>query len=622
MERRLAAILVADVVDYSRAMGVDEAGTLQLLKAHRRELLEPKAARFGGRIIKLMGDGMLMEFASVVDAVAYAVDVQLAMRKRNAVLAEDKRLLLRIGINLGDVILDGDDIYGDGVNIAARLEKLAEPGGICVRRNVRNQVRDKLPLDFEDLGEIEVKNIERPIRVFRIALNEKAALVVSTDSAGPSRRSSRKYLAFALAMGSILFAVGFYWWSLSRPEFEPASVDQMVFALPDKPSIAVLPFSNVGGDDDNEYFADGITNDLITDLSRFSNLFVIAANSSFAYKGKPVKVQEVAEDLGVRFIIEGSVQRSGEEIRINAQLIDALSGHHVWAERFDRPAAEINVLADELLEKIVSRVSSRVDDVGRRLAGRKPTESLNAYELVLQGEALLDDYTSVGNEEARNKFQKATALDAQYARAFVGLSITYLREFLFGWSADGAASLAQGREIALKAVELDENDSKTHHNLGWAYLFEGQYGKALSELEKGQSLNPNDASILAENGYMLIYLGKIQEAADQIQRAIRLDPHHPDWYFDALGWAYFFLGKYEDALRTTSRISVPASGQHRLLAAIYVRLGDNEKAKEHAAKVMELEPDFEVDIFARTMPFKDRSILEDYLSALRNAGLP
>jgi TolB-like protein/class 3 adenylate cyclase len=396
MQRKLTTILATDVVGYSRLMGEDEAGTLDALKTHRRELLDPKAAQYGGRTIKLMGDGALMEFASVVDAVAFAVEIQCALRDYNADLPGDKRIDYRVGINIGDVIVEGDDIYGDGVNVAARLEGQAEPGGICMARNVYNQVKGKLDLTFEHMGEKEVKNIAEPVSIYRLLLDEKAAALVTPVVRETAKGASQWWpVAAATAVVLLLAAGGVFWWQPWKPEVEPASMERMAFPLPDKPSIAVLPFTNLSDDPNQEYFGDGLAEDLITDLSRISGLFVIARNSSFSYKGQQVKVRQVAEELGVRYVLEGSVRRAGNQVRINAQLIDATTGGHVWAERYDRDLNDIFKLQDEVIGNIVSALAIELTD--KEKAGRKTREktgNLQAHEYFLRGKQHLGRFTT------------------------------------------------------------------------------------------------------------------------------------------------------------------------------------------------------------------------------------
>jgi adenylate cyclase len=342
MERRLAAILAADVVGYSRLIEADEAGTLAALKSHRGTLIEPKIAQYHGRIVKLMGDGLLAEFPSAVEAVHCAVEIQYAMAERNGYVPEERRITYRVGINIGDIVVEDDDIFGDGVNIAARLEGLADPGGICISRPVHTQIVDKLDLTFEDLGEQQVKNIAKPVMVYRVALDTKAAALITPVVQGIARSKHRRWLVAGAAAALLVLAVGgALWWQPWAPDMEPASVERMALPLPDKPSIAVLPFDNLSGDPDQEPLSDGITEDIITELSRFRELFVIARHSTQTYKGKPVKVQKVAEDLGVRYVLEGSIRKTGNQIRINAQLIDATSGRHIWAERYDRDLSDL-----------------------------------------------------------------------------------------------------------------------------------------------------------------------------------------------------------------------------------------------------------------------------------------
>ncbi len=427
MERRLAAILAADVVGYSRLMGEDETGTLDALRAHREELIEPKIAEHEGRVVKLMGDGLLAEFPSAVEAVHCAVEIQHTMGERNAAVPAERRIVYRIGINIGDIIVEGDDIYGDGVNVAARLEGLAEPGGICVRRNVRNQVRDKLDIDFEELGEVAVKNIARPVRAFSVVLDAKAAALVTPVVQRADKPERPRWIVAAVAVIVLLFAAGgAFWWQPWAPDVQLASLERMAFPLPDKPSIAVLPFTNMSDDPEQEYFADGITDDLITDLSKVSGLFVIARNSSFAYKGKTVTIRQVAEELGVRYVLEGSVRRAGDQVRINAQLIDAMTGGHLWAERYDRDQDDLFAMQDDVIEKIVSALAVRLTDTEQEQLTRIPTDNLEAYDYYLRAEQ--EGFYNISSTGTFNRtlsfYKRAIELDPAFADAYAGYART------------------------------------------------------------------------------------------------------------------------------------------------------------------------------------------------------
>jgi adenylate cyclase len=408
MERRLAAILAADVVGYSRLIGIDEAGTLSSLKAHREELIEPKIAEHNGRIVKLMGDGLLAEFPSAVEAVRCAVQIQHFMAERNATVLDDRRITFRIGINIGDIVVEGDDIYGDGVNVAARLEGVAEPGGICARRNVRNQVRDKLDVEFEDLGEIEVKNITRPVRAFRVVLDAKSAALLTPVVPTPAKAIPRLPIVRAAGLVLLLIAVGgILWWQPWAPDVEPASITKMALPLPEQPSIAVLPFDNFSNDPEQDFLADGLTEEIITALSKTPELFVIARNSTFIYKDKSVPVRQVAEEQGVRYVLEGSVQRSGERIRINAQLIDALEGNHIWAERYDREFEDLFSLQDDITHNVATALQVTLtlgDEVSSR---RRGTSSPEAFQLAHKALWHIQQYNKEDTAKARELVKRA-----------------------------------------------------------------------------------------------------------------------------------------------------------------------------------------------------------------------
>ncbi|MEE9479700.1 MAG: adenylate/guanylate cyclase domain-containing protein, partial [Kiloniellales bacterium] len=418
MERRLTTILAADVVGYSRLMGEDEAGTLVALKAHREAAINPKIAAHNGRIVKLMGDGLLTEFASVVEAVACAVEIQGAMAERNAEVPEDRRIQFRIGINVGDVMVEGDDIYGDGVNIAARLEGLAEPGGICVARNVFNQVKGKIDTAFEDLGEKEVKNIAEPVQVYRVSLSLPETAALKTGKTAPT------------------------------------------LALPDKPSIAVLPFDNMSGDPDQAYFSDGMTEDIITELARFRSLFVIARNSSFAFRDRTTDVAEIGRQLGVQYVVEGSVRKAGNRVRVTAQLIDAATANHIWAERYDRDLDDIFAVQDEVVRTVVATLAGRLEQAGRESAKQKPPSNLGAYDFFLRGRNHFYHMTCSDNRTAQEMFAKAIELDPGYAPAHAGLAKSNFLDWFGGWSADLQASRQRGVALAEKAVALDDTDSR------------------------------------------------------------------------------------------------------------------------------------------------------------------
>jgi adenylate cyclase len=622
MERRLAAILAADVVGYSRLMGEDETGTLDALRAHREELIEPKIAEHEGRVVKLMGDGLLAEFPSAVEAVHCAVEIQHTMGERNANVPAERRITYRIGINIGDIIVEGDDIYGDGVNIAARLEGLADPGGISISRSVHTQIAGKLDLEFEDLGEQQVKNIAKPVMVYRVALDESAAALVTPVTVTPPTTGRRRWPQIAAGLGlSLVAVVGLFWWQASAPDFEPASVEKMAYPLPGKPSIAVLPFANLGNDSEQEYFADGITNDLITDLTKFDSLFVIAANSTFAYKGKPVKVQKVAEDLGVRYVLEGSVQRVGDTIRINAQLIDAVSGHHLWADRYDRKADDLFAIQNEIIKIIIGTLNLQVKDAENERAFKTPTDDLEAYDYYQRGYAYFRAWGKENNAKAREMYERAIEIDPQYARAYAGLAIVHVRHWRYDWIEDTSGSLALSLEHARKAVALDPDDYFSYWALGHAYLANGESDLSLTAYERALALNPNDPALLMEMVELLVSLGQAEQAVARAKTAMRRNPRHPDWYLWNLGWAQYFAEQHDEAVTTLQKMTEPPNLVRRTLAAALVRVGRIDEAREMITEYMKNEPEQTVaDI--RKIKYKHRPYVDKWAEDLLEAGLP
>jgi adenylate cyclase len=610
MARRLAAILAADLVGYSRLIREDEAGTLAALKFHLDELIEPKVAERNGRIVKLMGDGLLAEFPSAVEAVQCAVEIQHLVGAGSAEVPEDKRAIYRIGINIGDIIVEGDDIYGDGVNVAARLEGLAEPGGICIARNVFDEVKDKLNLTIEHLGGREVKNIAEPVTVYRVILDEKAAISVTPVVRKAAKRTSRRWVTTVAAAVILLAAAGgALWWQPWAHVVESASIERMAFPLPEKPSIAVLPFDNLSGDIDQQYFADGITEDIITALSRFHDLFVIARNSTFAYKDKPVKVQKVAEDLGVRYVLEGSVRKVDQSLRINVQLIDALSGRNVWAESYDREASASLQLQNDIVRAIVTAMAVKVEEVERQELIRATPNSFRAYDYFLRGRDL----------QVRKGFwvQDINQEVRQLQEAW-----THLYDFLFGWTDPSGPSLDRALELAHKAVSLDPSSARAHYILGYVYLYNKEHDLAAAEVDKALTLNPNEANLRAGMAGLQIYGGNPRAAIVQLRDAMRHNPHHPDWYWHFLGWAQYHAAQYDEVIEALKRVASPSAGDHRVLAATYARLGRLDEARKHAAEVLEQEPKFNLSYFRTSLPYRNKADLDNYIDALRKAGLP
>ena len=586
VQRRLAAILAADVAGYSRLMGEDEEGTLAALKAIRRELGDPKIKEHRGRIVKTTGDGLLVEFASVVDAVRCAVEVQREMALRNARVPATRRIEFRMGINLGDIIIDEHDIYGDGVNVAARLEALAEPGGVLVSRTVRDHVRDKLGFAFEDMGEQQVKNIARPVRIHRIRLAEEAGV----PSVNPS-----------------------------YPPTSPA------LALPDKPSVAVLPFTNMSSDPEQEFFSDGIAEDIITALSRYPSLFVIARNSCFTYKGRAVDVKQVGLELGVRYVLEGSLRKAGNRIRVTAQLVEAETGNHDWAERYDRDLADIFAVQDEITEAVTIAIAPAIADAELHRALRKPPGSLDAWGAYQCGLWRMSKESAEDYALAENLFQRAIDLDPNFAGGYSGLAFALHQ----------AASVFQTRSLqeaqssaetrARRAVALDGADAEARSCLGWALQARGELEGALAEIDRALVMSPNLAVAHGQRGATLIFSGRPKEGLAAVQTSIRLDPRDP---FSAIRLLHiacglYFSGEYEEAIEAAKRLirSYPDFPMiYRWPAAALGQLGRTAEAKEALDNAISLAPAaFDMYVRKRVPWFRP----EDHahlLDGLRKAG--
>jgi adenylate cyclase len=579
MERRLAAIFAADVAGYSRLIGADEEGTLTRLKAHRRELIDRKIAEHQGRIVKTTGDGVLAEFASPVKAVRCAIEVQHGMAERNADVPQAERIEFRIGINLGDVIVDEDDIYGDGVNVAARLENIAEPGAVYISRAVRDFVNDAPELVLEDLGEQPLKNIARPVQVFRIPAPDRA----------------------------------------------PSPAQTAAPAVPHKPSIAVLPFSNMSGDAEQEYFSDGMTEDLITDLSKISALFVIARNSSFAYKGRSVKVQEIGRDLGVRFVLEGSIRKAGNRVRITAQLIDAASGGHLWAERFDRDLTDIFATQDEVVEKIVGALAVNLTHGEAQRLRRRGTASVEAYETWMRARECLTRSTREGVAQAKTMYRRAIEIDQNFAVAHAGLALALIADYVSDWAEDPAQALDEAERWARRAVELNDQEPVSHMALGSVFLWRRNHEGALAECRRMIELDPNFAQGHSATGLSLMYAGRPAEALEAIAIAMRLDPHYSSIVLHFLAQTNFSLGNYEAAVEQLRRriARTPGTDSSRmLLAACYGHLGRLEEARAMWAELMQVNPDFSLAQRERVLPYKDPRDFQRIAEGLAKADLP
>ena len=557
--RRLAAIVSLDVAGYSRLMGVDDSGTLAALKAHRRELIDPKIAEHDGRIVKTTGDGLLLEFPSVVDAVRCAVDVQRGMAERNKGIAPDKRLDFRIGINVGDIIIDGDDIFGDGVNVAARLEMLAEPGGICVSRVVRDQVLDKLSFTFEDLGAQQVKNIARPVDVFRVDLGSVAPQVQGRDRRDwqrLARSTSRRWLGAAFVALLVIGATTAWYIQSSRTTYREAASVPPATMLPDRPSLAVLPFDSLGGSSENSYFADGMTDDIITDLSKLSGILVIARNSSSTYKGKSVKVQQVAKDLGVRYVLQGSVRREGDTVRINAQLVDALGGQHLWAERYDGSIRDVFALQDKVIGQIVAALAVNLTHDERTRVELAETRNPQAYDAVLRGWA----HYRQGSEDETNKaialFEQAIALDPEYARAHAAVAAASWRIVESYWESttQGGFQRAFDRMQAALVKAMRQPNALAHAVSAEFLSKQGRYKEAFTEIGKAMALAPNDPDNYLSKARILNATGRAAEAEESVRWAMRLDPLYSPEYLRTLAISLFHQQRYEEAVGTLERL--------------------------------------------------------------------
>jgi adenylate cyclase len=585
VQRRLAAILAADVVGYSRLMGADEVGTLAELKGHRKALIDPKIEEHHGRIVKTTGDGMLVEFVSVVDAVRCAIEVNRAMVERNAEVPLEKRIEFRVGINVGDIIVDEADIYGDGVNIAARLEALAEPGGICLSDDAYRQVRGKIDATFADMGEQALKNIAQPVRTWHVAMGGRPATQIDIPA-------------------------------------KPA------LPLPDKPSIAILPFENMSGDPEQEYFADGVVDEIITALSRMRLLFVIARNSTFAYKGRAVDVRQVGRDLGVRYVLEGSVRRAADRLRITAQLVDTTTGAHLWADRFDGTAEDIFDLQDQVTAKVVGAIAPKLEQVEIERAKRKPTESLDAYDYFLRGMASIHLGTDEANSEALRQFHRAIELDPGFASAFGMAAFCFVWRKTNGWMADRAQELAEAEQLARRSIELGKDDAVALCRGGHALAYVvGDVEGGAAFIDRALSLNPNLATAWYASGWIRVYLGEPDKAIEQLAHAMRLSPLDSEINRMEAGiaTAHFLSGHYDEAAlwaQKALREKPTYLTAIRIAAASHAMADRPEEARKAMSRLRQLDPALRLSNLRGRLPFRKPEDLARYEDALRKAGLP
>ena len=589
VERRLAAVLAADVAGYSRLMGIDEEGTLARLKATRKSLVDPTIAAHRGRIVKTTGDGMLVEFASAVDAARSAIEVQRGMSSQNADVQHDTRIELRIGIHVGDIIIDDNDIFGDGVNIAARLEGIADPGGICMSDDAYRQVRGKVESACDDLGLQTLKNIAEPMRAWRVQLGGHGA-------------------------------------AKARP-VSPAGQAPML-ALPDKPSIAVLPFQNMSGDPEQEYFADGMVEDIITALSHFRNLFVIARNSSFTYKGRSVDVKQVGRELGVRYVLEGSVRKAAGKVRITGQLIDAATGAHLWADRFDGSIDDIFELQDQVTSSVVNAIAPKLEQAEIERVKRKPTENLDAYDHFLRGMSVLNQWTRESNREATESFCKAIELDPNFASAYGMAAWCYVWRKANGWMNDRDVEIGEATRLAKRAVELGRDDAVALSRAGHviAYVV-GDLDSATPAIERALLLNPNLASAWNFAGWTRVLRGEPEAAIEYLARSMRLSP------LDQLGYsakgstahAHFFLGADEDASAWADK-AVQENPNYLIVnciaAASHAFAGHQEKAVQAVSRMLQIDPSLHISKIKELFPLRRPNDLAKYEKGLRKAGLP
>ena len=625
VKRKLRAILSADAVGYSRLMQENESSTIRAIEDSKR-LMSELIGQFKGRVVDAPGDNLLAEFASVVDATDCAVKIQRELKTKSADLPDKRHLKFRIGVNLGDVVQEADRIYGDGVNIAARIEGLSDPGGICISRSVYDHVKNKLELGYEYLGEHTVKNISEPVRVYRVLMEPGDVGKVIGEKRFIGRISQKTSIVALIAL--VIIAASLIGWIVYLQQsikVEPASLNKMAYPLPDKPSIAVLPFTNMSGDDEQEYFSDGITEHIITSLSKVPYIFVIARNSTFTYKNKFVKVQQIAEELGVRYVLEGSVQRSGDRVRITAQLIDAIKGRHLWADSYDRKIDDLFIIQDEIAMKIMAALQVKLSaaELGKLYSTK--TKNIKAYEKYLESYEYFWRRTEGDSLQARKLAEEAVSLDPGYGAPYVVQALTYLDDVWFYRTKSPIKSLQTAEQLIQKAIELSGNDASTHQALGMLYILSRNYDKAIVECQKAIELSPNSAESFHYYGLALRFAGRFNEAISNLKKAIRLNPVTPIYYLNVLAWAYLYDKQYEQAKLLWKKI-LERNPDHLFsylgLTAAYQLSGNETSARESAQEVLRLKPNMAISILEKGPATNNIDRRKRIFEAMRIAGIP
>jgi adenylate cyclase len=627
VKRKLTAILSADVKGYSRLMGEDEVATLKTLSAYF-QIMATLIQKHQGKVLNIAGDNLLADFESVVDAVQCGVEIQKELRTKNAELAEGRRVEFRIGVNLGDVIREGDTIYGDGVNIAERVQSLADAGGICISGTAFDHVRNKLDLGYKYLGEQTVKNITLPVRVYKVLMEPEAAgKVIGEKKVKPRQWKNAAIGLVVVVIVVIAAAVIWKFYSPTAPKTEVATKEKMAFPLPDVPSIAVLPFVNMSGDPKQEFLSDGISEEIITALSKIRALFVISRQSTFSYKGKPVKVKQVSEELGVRYVLEGSVQRSADRIRITAQLVDALTGRHIWAERYDRPITDLFALQDEITMKILTAIQVKLtegEQASTEFGKYRGKLGLDCHLKILEGYKYFHGFNIEAIRMARRIAEEAMAMCPEGPGAYLLMGWVHVLEYMLGVGKSPQESIEKSIEMAQKALAMDDSIATTHGLLSFLYGLKSEYDKAIAEGERAIALDPGGAFPHEWYGISLMGAGRSEEAIPMFQKAIRLDPAGPTSVYMSLGNALLLTGRFQEAVSALKKALQRAPDNiiaHLHLTATYSQMGQEKEARAEAEEVLRLNPKFSLEGYAKMIRGKNQAQTDRYIDALRKAGL-